>query len=468
MKSFRFKSGSYSGYVTRPSISSDDELTRVGPKTPCGEYLRRYWHPVSLAGELGERPLALRILGEDLVLFRDRSDQLGLVHRHCPHRGSSLEFGRCEERGIRCCYHGWHFDVDGTLLDAPGQPAGLIERLKHKIQLGAYPVLEYKDLIFAYLGPVEEMPEFPVFDAMTFEDMTMVPYKAPFNCNWLQVLDAILDPLHTSFLHSRIGRVQFSEGFGELGQMDFFERSGFLLGINTRRIGDNIWLRINELVMPNFTQAGSAFAADGSQVRYYGRSSFTRWVVPLDDENTICFAWANFGERGDPPAWNTPEGPELIEQGELFERSYEERQRSPADVEAVEGMGAITVHENENLVISDKGIALMRRLLRDQIRSLASGGPPLRARANSFGTIPTYGGDTVLRMPRESADSEAEELSALAHRFMEIQYQVDDLAETDRILGVTESLKALEAAGMGQIDPDTTPRNPVHKADQET
>ena len=162
MKSFRFKSGSYSGYVTRPSISSDDELTRVGPKTPCGEYLRRYWHPVSLAGELGERPLALRILGEDLVLFRDRSDQLGLVHRHCPHRGSSLEFGRCEERGIRCCYHGWHFDVDGTLLDAPGQPAGLIERLKHKIQLGAYPVLEYKDLIFAYLGPVEEMPEFPV------------------------------------------------------------------------------------------------------------------------------------------------------------------------------------------------------------------------------------------------------------------------------------------------------------------
>ena len=378
-----------------------------------------------------------------------------------------MEFGRCEERGIRCCYHGWHFDVDGTLLDAPGQPARLNERLKRKIQLGAYPVLEYKGLIFAYLGPVEEMPEFPVFDAMTFEDMVMVPYKAPFNCNWLQVLDAILDPLHTSFLHSRIGRVQFSEGFGELGQMDFFERSSSLLGVNTRRTGENIWLRINELVMPNFTQAGSAFAADGSQVRYYGRSSFTRWVVPLDDENTVCFAWANFGDRGDPEEWNTPDGPELIEQGEVFERSYDERQRSPADVEAVEGMGAITVHENENLVISDKGIALMRRLLRDQIRSLASGGRPLRARANSFGTIPTYGGDTVLRMPRESADSEAEELSALAHRFIKIQYQVDDLAEVERIAAVKECLKELEVGGMSKLFVEITAQNPVAEIDQE-
>ena len=467
MESFQFKPGSYSGYATHPSIASDDELTRVGPETLCGEYLRRYWHPVSLAGDLGEHPLATRILGEDLVLFKDQSGQLGLVHRHCPHRGASLEFGRCEERGIRCCYHGWHFDVDGTLLDAPGQPARLNERLKRKIQLGAYPVLEYKGLIFAYLGPVEEMPEFPVFDAMTFEDMVMVPYKAPFNCNWLQVLDAILDPLHTSFLHSRIGRVQFSEGFGELGQMDFFERSSFLLGVNTRRTGENIWLRINELVMPNFTQAGSAFAADGSQVRYYGRSSFSRWVVPLDDENTVCFAWANFGDRGDPEEWNTPDGPELIEQGEVFERSYDERQRSPADVEAVEGMGAITVHENENLVISDKGIALMRRLLRDQIRSLASGGPPLRARANSFGTIPTYGGDTVLRMPRESADSEAEELSALAHRFIKIQYQVDDLAEEERIAAVTECLKELEVGGMSKLLVETAAQKPVAEADQE-
>ena len=114
--------------------------------------------------------------------------------------------------------------------------------------------------------------------------MEMVPYKAPFKCNWLQVLDAIVDPIHTSFLHSNMSREQFSEGFGEVGQIDFFERDSWILGCNTRRVGDNVWFRINEVVLPNFTQAGAAFAADGTKQIYYGRSSFTRWVVPIDDE----------------------------------------------------------------------------------------------------------------------------------------------------------------------------------------
>ncbi len=360
MKLDQFSQGAFAGYETRLSDQPDAELTQVGPGTPCGDYLRRFWHPVFLARDLKDLPVALKILGEELVLFRDLSGKLGLVHQRCPHRLASLEYGKCEQRGIRCCYHGWHFDTDGTLLDAPGQPPHLNERLKRRIRLGAYPVVEYKGLIFGYMGPIAEMPEFPVFDAMAFEDMEMVPYQAPFRCNWLQVLDAILDPLHTSFLHSNIGRVQFSEGFGEVGQMDFFEKDNWLLGVNTRRVGGHIWLRVNELVLPNFTQAGSAFAADGTQRRLYGRSSFTRWVVPVDDENTLAIAWANFGERGDPPEWNTPEGPEVIEQGEVFDRTCEQRQRSPGDAEATEGMGRITVHQNENLVSSDRGITLMR------------------------------------------------------------------------------------------------------------
>ncbi|MED5406062.1 MAG: aromatic ring-hydroxylating dioxygenase subunit alpha, partial [Chloroflexota bacterium] len=356
----QFSLRGYTGYETRLSEHPDEELTQVGPETPCGEYLRRFWHPVYLTNELCDLPVALKILGEELVLFRDLSGTLGLVHKRCPHRQASLEYGKCEKHGIRCCYHGWHFDTDGKLLDTPGQPENLSDRLKLRIKLGAYPVVEYKGLIFSYMGPIAEIPEFPVFDAMEFEKMEMVPYKAPFRCNWLQVLDAILDPLHTSFLHSNIGRVQFSEGFGEVGQMDFFERDVWMLGVNTRRVGENVWFRVNELVLPNFTQAGSAFAADGTQRRLYGRSSFTRWVVPVDDENTQALAWANFGERGDPPEWNTPEGPELIEQGEVFDRTYEERQRSPGDAEATEGMGRITVHKNENLVSSDRGITLMR------------------------------------------------------------------------------------------------------------
>ena len=440
----QFVKGSYAGYETRLSVQIEDELTRVEPETPCGEYLRRFWHPIFIADDLGELPVALKILGEELILFRDLSGRLGLVHKHCPHRRASLEYGRCEEHGIRCCYHGWHFDTDGTLLDAPGQPQDLKERLKHRIKLGAYPVVEYKGLIFSYMGPINEIPEFPVFDSMEFENMERVPYKVSFHCNWLQVLDAILDPLHTSFLHSNIGRVQFSDGFGEIGHIDYFERSVWLLGINTRRVGENVWLRVNELVMPNFTQAGSAFATDGTQRRLYGRSSFTRWVVPVDDENTLALAWANFGERGDPPEWNTPEGPELIEQGEAFDRNYEDRQRSPGDAEATEGMGRITVHKNENLVVSDKGIALMRKRLREHIRAVTQNSTPARARGSNSLPIPTYGGDTVLRIPQTRLQDDECTLRKLAHGFMEIQYKADSMDEKERVQFVQEKLVELE------------------------
>jgi len=445
----QFSLRGYAGHETRLSEQPDEELTQVGPETPCGEYLRRFWHPVYLTNDLCDLPVALKILGEELVLFRDLSGTLGLVHKRCPHRQASLEYGKCEEHGIRCCYHGWHFDTDGKLLDAPGQPENLSDRLKLRIKLGAYPVVEYKGLIFSYMGPIAEMPGFPVFDAMEFEKMEMVPYKAPFRCNWLQVLDAILDPLHTSFLHSNIGRVQFSEGFGEVGQMDFFERDVWMLGVNTRRVGENVWFRVNELVQPNFTQAGSAFATDGTLRRLYGRSSFTRWVVPVDDENTLALAWANFGERGDPPEWNTPEGPELIEQGEVFDRTYEERQRSPGDAEATEGMGRITVHKNENLVSSDRGITLMRKRLREQIRAVQNGETPARASVANSGLIPTYGGDTVLRIPRKGNLNESQALSELAHAFMKMQYQADDLNEDERVRFVCERLTELETNTTG-------------------
>ena len=445
-----FRRGHYRGYDTRFSAEADDELTKVGPGTPCGEYLRRYWHPVAMSSELGEMPLAVRRFGEDLVLFRDQSNRVGLVHRRCPHRRASLEFGTCDERGIRCCYHGWLYDVDGTLLDAPGQPVAAQERLKTRIRLGAYPTLEYKGLIFAYFGPADDMPEFPIYDAFELEDMEMVPYKAPFHCNWLQVLDAIVDPIHTSFLHSNISRIQFSEGFGEVGQMDYFERDMWILGTNTRRVGDNIWFRVNEVVLPNFTQAGSAFAADGTEQRYYGRSSFTRWVVPIDDEETLCYAWANFGDRGDPQEYNTPEGPELIEQGEVFDRSYEQKQLFPADAEATEGMGPITIHADENLAPSDKGIALMRRRLREQIRAVSSGDAPKHVTEFGLSPVPTYGGDSVLTMPRIGND-ESTELSRVAHALMEAQFEVDGRPESERVVSVVGVMKGLERDGLAQF-----------------
>jgi phenylpropionate dioxygenase-like ring-hydroxylating dioxygenase large terminal subunit len=435
----------FSGHSIALSNDVDDEITRVGPSTPAGEYLRRYWHPVFLSKDLGEQPVAIKILDEELVIFRDKSGNLGLVHKHCPHRQASLEFGMCTDNGIQCCYHGWHFATDGSILDVPGQPEKAADMIKQRVRLGAYPAHEYKGLIFAYMGPIESIPEFPVYDSFDFEYMEMVPYKAPFSCNWLQVLDAIVDPIHTAFLHSNVSRVQFSEGFGEVGQMDFFERKSWILGCNTRRVGDNVWLRINEVILPNFTQAGSAFAADGTKEIFYGRSSFTRWVVPIDDEHTICYAWANFGERGDPQEYNTPEGPELIEQGEVFDRPYEQKQKFPADVEACEGMGPITIHNNENLTTSDIGVALMRRQIREQIRGLKAGNEPMHVSPSATAPIPTYGGDSVLSIPRKTEGDELPLLSKIAHEFVEIQFAVDGKSENERISIITDKLKEMQS-----------------------
>ncbi len=439
----------YGGYHQTWIGQSDVELTRVGPGTPCGEVLRRFWHPVAMSEELGDLPRLLRILGEDLVLFRDKGGRVGLVHRRCPHRRASLEYGVCEDRGIRCCYHGWRFDVDGRVLEVPGQPAGVEQRMKETVALGAYPTLEVKGLIFAYLGPPEEKPEFPVYDTMEIPDQVMTPYKAPFACNWLQVLDAIVDPIHTSYLHSRISRQQFSEGFGALGEIKFYERPSGYLGTFTRRIDDHVWVRTNELVLPNFTQAGAAFAADGTRARYFGRTAFSRWVVPVDDETTVCYAWANFGERGDPPEWNNWEGPQLIEQGELFERPYEERQRFPADLEATEGMGRISEHEKENLVPSDKGIVLTRKRLRTLCRALQKGERPAQPTDHWPNPVPTYGGDTVLRLPPNGSD-DAAYLQRIGQAVMAVQFEAEDLSGAERDEFVIACLKQMESQGIGR------------------
>ncbi len=435
----------FDGYHRTAPGGHDELLVRTGPGTPAGEYLRRYWQPVHIAAELGPMPRRIRILGEDLVLFRDRGGRVGLVHRNCPHRRASLEFGVCEDRGIRCCYHGWLFDIDGTVLEVPGQPPGVEERIRAATRLGAYPVREYRGLVFAYLGPPGLRPEFPVYDTLEMPDHTMVPYAAPFRCNWLQVLDAILDPLHTAFLHSRMSREQFSHGFGEIGELKFYERAMSLLGTATRRVGDNVWVRVNELVLPNYTQAGAAFAADGTRRRYFGRTAFARWVVPVDDRETLCLAWAIFGERGDPERFNTPEGPELIEQGERFDRPYEERQRYPADAEATEGMGTITEHGRETLVPSDKGITMARRRLRTLIADLERGREPDHAGALWNSPVPTYGGDTVLRLPADGDDRAL--LRRTGAAVMDLQFAAEDLEAGARDARIIASLKELETRG---------------------
>lgn len=434
----------YSGYRTPQRGGSDELLVRTAPGTACGEYLRRYWQPVALTREVTDVPRLVRVLGEELVLFRDRSGSYGLVHKQCPHRRASMEFGVCEDRGIRCCYHGWLFDVDGRILEVPGQPRDIAELVMRQTSLGAYPVKEFRGLIFAYLGPIEQLPEFPVYDTLEIEGQTLVPYRADYRCNWLQVLDAILDPIHTSFLHSRMSRAQFSEGMAELGELLFYQREMSFLGANVRRVDDHVWVRVNELVLPNYTQAGAAFSADGTRPIYYGRTAFSRWVVPVDDEHSTAFAWAIFGDRADPEAYNTPEGPDLIEQGELMDRSYEERQRFPGDAEAVEGMGPIADQKLEHLVPSDQGIMQYRKKLRKLCRELEAGNEPGQVTGLFDNPIPTYGGDTVLRMPAGDGDDSVL-LAEIGERVMQMQFDAESLAGAERDRTVIEALRSYEA-----------------------
>ncbi len=423
--------GPYCGYDQNWRGDYDHEIAETGAGTPCGEYLRRYWHPVALARELGERPKLIKILGEALVLFRDKSNRIGLVHKNCPHRRASLEYGRCETRGIRCCYHGWLFDVDGTILEIPADPEDSQPAIKVKQtrRLGAYPVKEFRGLVFAYMGPSGEQPPFPIYDAYEIPDMVMSPYAAPFKCNWIQVLDAILDPVHTAFLHHN----QFSEGFGLCGEIQFYQRDKIrFLGTATRRVNDNVWVRVNELILPNFTQSGAAFSTDGTQLRWFGRSAFTRWVVPVDDENCIAFAWGNFGERGDPVKWNTKAGMERMEQGEIIDRSYWQRQQSPGDVEATEGMGAISEHEKEYLVAGDRGIALYRRRIRRLCRDLAKGKKPPQPGDLAEGTIPTHGSDNVIYSPGVDQDDDKKQLRRVNDQVMDIIFSADKKTGRER------------------------------------
>ena len=233
----------YGAYYHREVPEEDAELTHTGPGTPCGEYLRRFWQPVAHSEELLDLPLRIQIMGEDLVAFRDKGGKVGVLELHCPHRGTSLEFGVVEERGIRCCYHGWQFDVDGTILDTPGEPAN--STLKDRLRQGSYPVHEYRRLVFAYMGPPDKRPPFPVYDVFDRPGFRLeVGTKNVKHCNWLQIMDNVVDPVHESFLHARVSNVQFTdvegrpmEGLKDVGEFDVMETPVGLSCFQTRRVG---------------------------------------------------------------------------------------------------------------------------------------------------------------------------------------------------------------------------------------
>ena len=185
------------------SAAQNELLTRTGPGTPGGALMRRYWQPVALAEELDNpRPVKpVRLLGQDLVLFRDEAGRLGLFDRHCCHRGADLAFGRLENGGLRCPFHGWLYDTSGACLEQPAEPEG--SDLHRRVQQPAYPCTERNGMIFAWLGDNarEAAPPLPDLDCFAAPEAYSFAWKGWWECNWLQALEVGIDPAHASFLH---------------------------------------------------------------------------------------------------------------------------------------------------------------------------------------------------------------------------------------------------------------------------
>ena len=389
----------YSAYHHRERPPADEELTRVGPGTPCGEYLRRFWQPVIQTSELGQVPRRLRILGEDLVAFRDKSGAVGLLELHCSHRGTSLEFGLIGEQGIRCCYHGWLFGADGTILETPGEPAD--STLKDRLHHGAYPVREYGGLVFAYMGPPDKQPDFPILDTWDLPGYRQIA-RAPtiWECNWLQVKENSMDPAHLAFLHTLPGSEGFTQDFNEKPEWDWMETPLGMVYIDTRRQADRVWVRVADFILPNIHQFPPN-ADPMAQRNSVSRPQATTWAVPLDDNHTMQIGYHR-----------APEGKELRRGpgfGQDASRSYEERQRVPGDYDAqVSIHGGISRHGLEHLASTDRGIIMMRNMIRRGVRTVRNGEELDCGILHNGGALPTYSHDRVVAGIAPAATPEAD------------------------------------------------------------
>ncbi len=442
------RSQAFAGHHVRPAArGSAERLTQTGPGTPGGEYLRRYWHPFMLASELGELPIAVRLLGEDLVVFRDRGGRIGLLHKQCLHRGASLEFGIIQERGIACCYHGWHYDVDGTVLSTPAEPE--TSRIRHNFCQGAYPVRQACGLIFAYLGSPERTPAFSFYDTFSHPHGNRIAnYKMFYPCSWLQICENAADPIHNAYLHAISSGLQFSAPFREPPALDYVETPIGFLSMATRRVGDFVFIRSSDVALPNFGQfaGGSNPATDES---FFIAAYTTRWVTPIDDHNAFYIGIRHINERNpsavlrglDPSQFGVGRMG-LI--GQTDDRPYEERQREPGDYDACVSQGMVANRRAEHLGTTDRGIVMLRRMLARGIDAVETGEEPEIPRLTPDGEMArSYCHELVFRLPSGSNIGDNASLGAFGRQAAQIVVETDHLPPVERERVASERIRHL-------------------------
>ena len=345
-------------------------LTRVGPGTPGGEMLRRYWLPIAPAQELApENPTRfVRLLGEDLVLFLDKSGRVGLLADHCSHRSASLLYGRVEERGIACAYHGWLYDTQGNILETPPERNDAIMK---SVKQTAYPVQRFIGLYWAYLGP-QPAPELPKYDVWARKDgRRQIVIQPLLDANWVQPMENSSDPAHLQILHqASAGRnrqpVNTTRGFTDDVEAFEFYRTPY--GMMKRRIYKTGLVDEHPLIFPNILRQGNA-----TQIR-----------VPVDDTHTyIVFVrftatpdGSNVEDDSDPPVTYMEPYKTPADKRHPYAH-YTMHDVQPEDMAMWETQGEIVDRSTEHLSYSDRGVVMFRRLLKENIEKVQMGLDPL-------------------------------------------------------------------------------------------
>jgi 5,5'-dehydrodivanillate O-demethylase oxygenase subunit len=366
-------------------------LTQTGAGTPMGELMRRYWQPVAAVSELEEKPIKpVRLMGEDLTLFKDLSGRYGLVDRHCPHRRASLTNGFVEECGLRCSYHGWLFAPDGRCVEQPFEDVAAPEtRFRERITVKAYKVQAHAGLLWAYLGP-DPAPLVADWEPFGWKNGFVQVVFAVLPCNWFQCQENSIDPVHFEWQHSNWS-VRLAGKSGPYApthvRLGFDE---FEHGMVYRRIredtddADELWTVGRVCLWPNALYTGSHF----------------EWRVPIDDETTLSVTWmfARVPKEREPyaqtaiPYWY---GPVKDARGDWI-NSHVMNQ----DFIAWAGQGTIADRTKEHLGRSDQGIVMMRKRFLDDIEAMRDGNEPkglIRDPERNRGVrLPTIGRELIL------------------------------------------------------------------------
>ena len=383
------------------SRADNERLTRIGPGTPMGNLFRRYWIPALLSDQLPApdgAPVRVRILGEDLVAFRDSEGRVGLVSAYCPHRRAPMFFGRNEDCGLRCVYHGWKFDRNGACVDMPSEPPDSL--FKTKVTIEAYPTWEGGDIVWTYMGPPELQPEPPGHELVRTPKTHRHVSKSFEDCNFLQALEGGIDPTHASIMHNmNIGDRSFLNKYDELVANIHLDKTAYgftYAGIRART--NDTWVRGYHLILPAFHMRATVEGNFGR--RDDGATIDGHIWVPIDDEHTWVYSFGYSHDPAKPLDQAKVRARETrLGRGDNLDTNYRPRLNKANDYEIdrtvqkektmtgivgintqdfalQEGMGPIVDRSQEHLGTTDRAIIVLRQVLMEALDTLERGETP--------------------------------------------------------------------------------------------